>query len=95
MNDFEFEWDEAKNNINLERHGIDFHRASLIFKSAVYEQVDDRFDYGEVRIVALGLVGLSVFRVVFTESTAGVIRIISAQKAERHEREIYYRQIYS
>ncbi len=55
-----FTWDAAKNETNIAKHGIDFQRAALIFKGDIVEAVDDREDYGEVRIVALGLIGLTV-----------------------------------
>jgi uncharacterized DUF497 family protein len=90
----QFEWDERKNGSNVAKHGIDFQRAALIFKDATLERVDDREDYGELRIVALGLVGLDVYRVVFTEVEDGVIRIVSAQRAERNERQIFFRETF-
>lgn len=93
MDELVFEWDELKNEANLAKHGIDFHRAALIFKSAIVERVDDREEYGEQRSVALGVVGLDVYRVVHTEGAGQAIRIISAQKAGTHEREIYYRSL--
>ena len=54
------------------------------------ERIDDREDYGEIRFIALGRVDTEVYRVVFTWRGENLIRIISAQKASRDEREIYY-----
>ena len=54
----------------------------------------DREDYGEARFVALGRADMAIFRVVYTWRGEGVIRIISAQKASRNEREIYHGQIF-
>ncbi len=48
-------------------------------------------EYGEVRWIALGRAEAEVFRVVFTWRGDRLIRIISAQKASKDEREIYYR----
>jgi uncharacterized protein len=89
----EFEWDDNKRRENIRKHGVDFLRASLVFKGPVVQFDDDRFDYGEERIVSLGLALGTVYRVVHT-ARDNRIRIISAQKANRHEQEIYYRSIF-
>jgi hypothetical protein len=57
----------------------------------VIERIDDREDYGEVRFIGLGRVELEVYRVVYTWRAENLVRIISAQKAGKHERETYYR----
>lgn len=56
------------------------------------EKIADREDYGEVRFIALGRVDFDVYRVVYTWRNHSLVRIISAQKASRHERELYYRE---
>jgi uncharacterized protein len=70
---------------------VSFLTAAAIFDSEIVERVDDREDYGELRFVGLGRVDFEVYRVVYTWPAEDVVRIISAQKASRHEREIYYR----
>lgn len=77
-------WNEAKRQINLAKHGVDF---SLIdefdWLSAVI-RVDDRFDYGEVRLKAEGLIAGRLYAVVYTER--GLIkRIINLRKANKRE----------
>jgi uncharacterized protein len=52
--DLEFEWDEDKRAANLGKHGVDFLRVALIFEGVTVEDVDDREDYDEERIIALG-----------------------------------------
>jgi uncharacterized DUF497 family protein len=89
--ELEFEWDEAKAGANLAKHRVSFLTAAAIFSEAIVERVDDREDYGEVRLIALGGVAAEVYRVVFTWRGENLIRIISAQKASRDEREIYHR----
>lgn len=49
------EWDEQKRSINLRRHEIDFADAERIFENDLFTSVDDRFDYGEPRLVSFGL----------------------------------------
>ena len=95
MNELRFTWDSDKNDTNIVKHGIDFQRVALVFKGEIVERIDDRRDYGELRMIALGQLNLTVYRVVYTEPEQGLIRIISAQKAERHEQEIYYRALYA
>lgn len=95
MPELEFEWDEDKAKANLAKHGVSFLTASEIFVNECIVRVDDREDYGELRLIALGRVELSIYRVVFTGRSEHLIRIISAQKAAKHEREIYYRQAFA
>ena len=74
------EWDEAKRLRNLREHGVDFIDAALIFaRSEIIEAVDDRSQYGETRLRALGCVGGDWFVVVYTWR-GDVRRIISAWK---------------
>ncbi len=90
--ELESEWDEDKARINLTRHRVSFLTAAEIFSNEIMERIDDREDYGEIRFIALGRVDAEVYRVVFTWRSETLIRIISAQKASRDERDIYHRQ---
>ncbi len=92
--ELEFEWDQAKAKSNLEKHGVSFLTAAAIFQNERLERVDDREDYGEVRWIALGRVDIEVYRVVYTWRAENLIRIISAQRANKDEEEIYYREIF-
>jgi len=87
-----FEWDEAKRRKNLRRHGFDFLDSEEIFAAQTYSILDDRLDYGEVRIVTFGMLSGRVVAVTHTES-AEVTRIISIRKALKNEEEIYYKEI--
>ena len=89
--ELEFEWDEEKARTNLAKHRVSFLTAAEIFANEILERIDDRENYGEVRFIALGRVDAEVYRVVFTWRGENLIRIISAQKASRDEREIYHR----
>ncbi|HEU0022788.1 MAG TPA: BrnT family toxin [Dehalococcoidia bacterium] len=83
-----FEWDEAKNERNIAQHHIDFVEAKLSFEGNVLAFVDDRRDYGETRIVAIGLAEGRELTVVYT-MRGDVVRIISARRARRDERRAY------
>jgi hypothetical protein len=82
----EFEWDSAKGAANQRKHGIGFREASEIFRGLIVMSEDTRRDYGERRMIALGEYDGDVIRVVFTER-GNSIRIISAWKANRNDRE--------
>ena len=84
-----FEWDEAKNQLNIDRHGVDFALARLIFEGFRVSWVDDRFDYGEVREVSVGAVGSAAILTVVHTDQRGVTRLISARLAKRNERKRY------
>ena len=87
-----FEWDEAKRQTNIAKHGIDFVDLPPLFDGLTVLEVDDRFDYGETRFLTLGILNGIVFLVVHTE-TDEVIRIISARKASKYEEEYYFQEI--
>ncbi|MCX6589900.1 MAG: BrnT family toxin [Acidobacteria bacterium] len=89
----DYVWDPLKGRANLSRHGIAFEDAVRIFEGPTLERVDDRFDYGEVRIYAIGVVNGMEITVIFTEVSEGERRIISAWRAERHEREAYWQSV--
>lgn len=84
----EFEWDERKRESNHNKHKVDFLEAALIFEGPVLTKPDRRADYGEDRMVSLGKVDDECFVVVHTERN-GIVRIISAWKGGRSEREKY------
>lgn len=49
----ELTWREAKRATNLKDHGLDLVDAPLVFEGGTYTFEDDRFSYGEQRIVTL------------------------------------------
>ena len=88
----EFKWSEAKRSANLEKHGLDFVDAPLVFEGVTFTFEDDRFSYDEQRFVTLGLLAGIPVSVVHTESEHE-IRIISFRKATKREAQIYFDQI--
>lgn len=87
-----FEWDETKRRENIRKHGLDFVEAHSVFEMETYTQVDDRFDYGEVRYLTIGIANGRVLAITHTEED-GIVRIISIRKAQKHEQEIYFKEI--
>ena len=88
----EFEWDEAKRQANLAKHGIDFIDAGYIFDGEFVEREDRRRAYGESRYQVTGVVGGRILRVVYTRR-GDRCRIISARRVRRNERRDYYASI--
>ena len=86
-------WDEEKNRRNIALHGIAFEDAKRIFEGPTVEKVDDRFDYGEIRIYALGLVNGLELTVMYSDRSDDERRIISAWRSEPHERRYYWQNI--
>jgi uncharacterized protein len=87
-----FVWDEAKNRQNLAKHRVSFERARLVFEDPLHISIGDPYE-AEERWRTMGLVnGVVILLVVHTvEEQDGeeTIRIISARKATRVEREAY------
>lgn len=86
---FGFEWDEAKNRSNIDKHGIDFADALRIFDKPTLDRIDDRRDYGEIRINSVGDLGRLIIATVTHTSRDGTIRLISARAASSAERAAY------
>ena len=84
-----FEWDEQKNRINIQKHGISFEDAKAIFEDVRITADDTRQSYGEMRNISLGTIHGRICVVVYTERK-GVTRIISARKANQRERRRYH-----
>jgi uncharacterized DUF497 family protein len=80
----EFEWDDRKRTKLIEERDLDILHAALIFENDVLTRVDDRQDYGEERLISLGLVDGEVFTVVHTERN-DVRRLITAWKGGRND----------
>ena len=86
-------WDQPKNRSNVERHGIMFKDAIRMFDGPTLERVDDRFDYGETRIYAIGIVNGLEITLIYVDVSETERRIISAWRAERNERTAYWQSL--
>ncbi|OGL16774.1 MAG: hypothetical protein A3K12_04145 [Candidatus Rokubacteria bacterium RIFCSPLOWO2_12_FULL_71_19] len=92
MPDVRFEWDVHKETRNRRKHGVSFAEAETVFSDEHALLIDDP-DHStrENRFALLGLSArLRTLVVVHCYRERGaVIRIISARKATRRERDIY------
>jgi uncharacterized protein len=86
---FMYEWDPDKNRTNIAKHRVSFETASGIFDGPVLAVDDNREDYGEVREISIGMVGIATFLTVTHTDRHGVCRIISARVATSTERKRY------
>lgn len=84
-----FEWDERKNEVNIDKHGFDFADAHRSFDLPMVVELDERYDYGEDRLIATGMLDRRLVVLVYTEPDEETIRIISLRKAFSYERKRY------
>ncbi len=87
-----FEWDEQKCQVNIKKHGIDFIDIPELFEGDSIILPDERFNYGETRFIAIGILRNHVIVVAYTERIEN-IRIISARRATKNEQTYYFQQI--
>jgi uncharacterized DUF497 family protein len=83
-----FDWHGPKSDRTFRERGFDFGYASRIWQGPVVELLDDRTDYGEIRIKAIGCIDGRCFSVVYTPR-GDVHCIISTWPSSRKEREIW------
>ena len=88
-----FSWDPEKSQANLRERGFDFAFATLIFDGPTLEWEDSRKDYGERRLVAIGLAQGLELTVCYTDRPQPgqdlERRIISARRSNHRERKAY------
>jgi uncharacterized protein len=86
----DFEWDADKAVANAAKHGVTFEEAVTVFLDLDYLFVRDEFE--PERFVAIGM--SSQARVIFVVhcERGEKLRIISARRATRRERETYERR---
>lgn len=87
-----YDWDENKSRLNVVKHGLAFADAESVFAGPCVTFVDDRFGYGEERLITLGLLAGRVVVVAHTPR-GGLTRIISMRKANRREQRIYQERL--
>ena len=85
-----FEWDDYKAAHNFAKHRVSFAAVKDFDFAGALVTEDLRWDYGEVRMFALGRIKKTLHALVFTEPRQEVIRVISLRKATAEEREIFF-----
>jgi len=95
-----FEWDDAKDLLDREKHGISFAEARTLFAFAEARTLfESGIDYLEIfdhehsdfedRLIAIGPIERGLVVVVYTEREEDVVRIIGARWASPRERSRY------
>ena len=86
-----FIWDEKKNLSNIQKHKISFIQAVYVFSDPLRKEFYDEkhSSHDEDRFIVIGLAENRLLFVIFTEPEPEIINIISARKANRHERRYY------
>ena len=80
-----FEWDDAKAEANLRKHGIRFEEAIRIFTGQIYTR-ESEGNYEEIREISIGKVRDTLIAAVIHTRRGKAKRIISARPAKREER---------
>lgn len=97
MPGIQFEWDQRKNLANQRKHGVSFEAASRVFLDPLFVSLKDRIQdaeqrwrtYGEVDGILLLMVAHTVREDIGQAETVEIVRIISARRATRRERQLY------
>jgi uncharacterized DUF497 family protein len=80
-----YEWDERKREANLEKHGLDFVRADIVFESERKVTVESGRGGEEARFVDYCEVESELLALVYT-LRGDAVRIISFRRANGRER---------
>ena len=88
-----FEWDGRKNQNNILKYGISFKEAIRIFDNIRLTQIDERYNYREIREISIGEISSFVVIIVVYTKRNNKIRIISARKANTKERKKFYEYV--
>ena len=87
-----FEWDDEKAQANVEKHGVTFGEATEVFYDPnALEDYDSEHSDEEARFFIIGMSSRRLLYVVYAERARDAVRIISARKADREERNNYER----
>ena len=87
---YEFEWDDAKAEVNVWRHGISFEEASTVFGDPLAILLPDPdHSHEEERFLVLGMSSRRRMLVVSHAERPPRTRLISARLATRQERRQY------
>jgi hypothetical protein len=86
------EFDPAKDATNLTKHGVSMTIAGELDWNSALVWVDERFEYGELRMIALAPKTETLYYVAFVDR-GRVRRIISLRRANRREVKHYVENI--
>ena len=82
------EFDTAKDEANIAKHGVSLALAAEIEWTDVLCAPDSRCDYGELREIGFAVIAQRLYVVVFVQR-GEVMRVISLRKANAREGKMY------
>jgi uncharacterized protein len=85
----DFQWDRGKARVNLKKHSVDFADAVGAFEDPLSLTIEDPSSPEEPRWITLGTDFEGRLLVVVYTYRGEAIRLISARKATKKERECY------
>ena len=92
-NFLEFEWDLDKAQRNLRKHRVSFREGMMVFKDIfAITFYDDAHSRHEQRFLTLGISDLGRVLVISHTMVGDKVRLISARKATKHERQLYEKE---
>jgi uncharacterized DUF497 family protein len=94
VRDLGFEWDDAKADANLRKHGVSFREAMSVFREeGAPVNGDVLHSYREDRFIIVGVSErYRLITVAFTYRNEETVRIISARHSNRREQQLYERE---
>ena len=81
--------DPAKRKRNLRKHKVDLPDCMEAFDGPMLTREDDRDNYGEQRLISLGLAHGTIVVLVWTDTNDGP-RLISCREGKPYEKEAYF-----
>ena len=91
-----FSWSDDKNRENIKKHGVSFQEAAPIFLDPYLVIRHDKIHstMRETRWKGIGVLGNDLLlAIIFTEDKENVVRLVSARKATKKEKEDYSENI--
>ena len=89
-----FEWDANKASTNFAKHGVSFDEAMEVFYDPnALERYDALNSIDETRFIVVGLSSRRLLNVAYAERAGKTVRVISARKATKEERDLYERRM--
>ena len=86
----QYEWDSPKAALNLRKHGVSFDEAATVFLDQLaMSGADPDHSLGESRYITFGMSSLGKLLAVSHTYRLGGVRIISARRVTRFERNMY------
>ncbi len=89
-----YQWDPEKATGNLSKHGVSFEEATTVFNDPLFIVfADPDHSLGEKRLIIIGESNRQRLLVVSYTERRNAVRLISARKATRKERNTYEEEI--